>query len=724
MKTPLIVTLLFTAATLFAADPAPNASTPRQSAERNRKLVEKFGSSVCSAYYWLKTDADGESPAIEIPYKCPNCGGTHHRSVESLIEENRPLIFPAFAIAPNRVMIQSVPLRDSFIERVEIAIGEKRFPAKAVERYPEAEALLLETAAPIEGITPITFDGDPKTAKPTYFFVVDEDGLIVAGNKPFSPEIRHYPDMGGKDVISGLVNALVVDDRNNAITLSFRENRFFGEEPFPAPSTWKGVPADDLEKRYHALEKRLSQSIVPVHLHIDSKEKDEGGSSRVYYHGDFDDDDDDAEDGGDTDTVGYVMPGGGVMVPWKRSPSALYRLDKSEIALADGKKVPLQFSGAFPEHAFLLFKPEGGSLPEGFQPFVLDQAPIFGHYLETLFSVKIRNTNGEVHLQLAPFQLDEFSRIRGGAVVPDLKDDDDPSVTAAGALFTLPGRYWIGNRWSSRFPMTAGKIGTILAAGVFHANYKPRTGKDRKQVAWIGAEAQSLTPELAREKKALAFLKAAKAPGALVNRVYPDTPAAKAGIKEGDILIYARPARLTKRFKLEAGRDFGGIDWSEFFDLSVDRAERVSITPWPNIEAGINTVFSSIGIGEQVVIAWVTDGVKKEATLTLEAIPVHFQNATKVKNKELEMIVADMTFEVRGYFRMDPETSGVVITKVKAGSPAAVAGLHPLEIITKINETPIKDAKHFQELLKDKKDITFTVRRLTATRMVRIQLEK
>ena len=63
-----------------------------------------------------------------------------------------------------------------------------------------------------------------------------------------------------------------------------------------------------------------------------------------------------------------------------------------------------------------------------------------------------------------------------------------------------------------------------------------------------------------------------------------------------------------------------------------------------------------------------------------------------------------------------------MITKMKGGSPAAVAGLRPTELITEVNGKPVTSAKDFSEKIKGLKDLTFSVRRLTATRVVRIQL--
>ena len=126
-----------------------------------------------------------------------------------------------------------------------------------------------------------------------------------------------------------------------------------------------------------------------------------------------------------------------------------------------------------------------------------------------------------------------------------------------------------------------------------------------------------------------------------------------------------------------------GFDWEGFFSMM--GFEDFSYgSPWPNVEGGVNRTFTNLGIGKTVVVAFARNGERKEAELTLEQAPVHYQTAKRIKNKALGMIVSDMTFEVRGYFKFDESAPGVVIVKGQPGNPAAIGGLKPLEIITHV----------------------------------------
>ena len=84
--------------------------------------------------------------------------------------------------------------------------------------------------------------------------------------------------------------------------------------------------------------------------------------------------------------------------------------------------------------------------------------------------------------------------------------------------------------------------------------------------------------------------------------------------------------------------------------------------------------------------------------------------------------MADATFEVREYYKLADDEAGVVVTKCKNGSPAAIAGLRPFELVTKVDDEPVADARAFLEATKGRETLTLTVRRLTATRVVRVSL--
>ena len=133
--------------------------------------------------------------------------------------------------------------------------------------------------------------------------------------------------------------------------------------------------------------------------------------------------------------------------------------------------------------------------------------------------------------------------------------------------------------------------------------------------------------------------------------------------------------------------------------------------------------FTRYGIGVEVDVGYVTDGAKREARLVLAQAPVHFRNAKRFKSKALGAAFADLTYEVRGFFKLADDAPGVVVSKVQPGNPAAVAGLKPFEIVTQVDGKPVSDVKALHEAIKGRREFNLSVRRLATTRIVRVKLQ-
>jgi len=403
-----------------------------------------------------------------------------------------------------------------------------------------------------------------------------------------------------------------------------------------------------------------------------------------------------------------------------------------EATLPDGKKAPLEFVGAFAEYGLFLLRFADGRTPPGVQPVTFSTASPDRLARKNSYLARPRNRNGKVQLTLAQRTIRSFRRVRGGAVVPDAASEnsngeilllDSGELVALGGRVRSAGESW--DSWRSRTSIPGPTLLRLVAARDFDTEFAVRKGKDRIRVAWIGVETQAMTKELAREKKSQGFLSGEGGMGSLVGKVYTNTPAARVGIKEGDVLLWVRRATAERHERLETRdtRSFG-MDIESIFDrMPVSTFDRYGLTPWPQVESGVNEVFTRLGIGTKVVLAWVSDGEKREAELVLEQAPVHYRTARRIRNRTLGLVAADLTFEVRAFLKLADNAPGVVITKMQEGSPSAVAGLRPFEVITSVNGEPVPTSIRFSELIKGKQDLTFSVRRLDATRIVRIQLK-
>ncbi len=727
MRNLLELALVLVALTADAGEPSVSIAARR---ERNEALSAAFSASCAEVRIWFRMNEDGEPPEFEVRYLCPNCNSYHGRSAESYLKEERPYEGAAFAIAADRFLVQDQRLLVKWIDRLEIVFGGETYPAKAVLRYPDAEALELRTERPVAGVKPLVFSDRldfMADDQGVFFFSTREDGLSVCGMKGNpAADFNHYADVG-KDIAKSIGNAIAVNASNEAVTVSFRGRLVVGSDTFAPPSAWRSEPVEAFDARRQNDEARFLKSCVPLYLHLDDEENRKDGYSRRYsgYRS--------ASESTDLDFVGLALADGEVLAPLNLDASKMSEIDRIEARFADGRKLPMEFVGAFADSALAIFRFADGRTPADVEPIRLDLKRPVERFLEHALLARARNFNGRIRPVIGDQLIEAFRTGRGGETLPAVdgiwrsrSGEVNALVFGDGSIGGVVADRRVGrSRYSSDSELvSAAKLSALLGERNFDPQFAIRKGKDRVRIAWAGLETQRMTDELAREKKATALLAVAGSRGALVTRVWPGTPAAKAGFAEGDILLNARLEKSHNTVDLEDGDSVDGFDWGGFFGMMENLDADFDFgSPWPNVEGGINRAFTRFGIGKKVVVAYVRNGMRMEAELTLEQAPVHYQTAKRIKNKNLGIIVSDMTFEVRGYFKFDETAPGVVVVKVQPGNPAAIGGLRPLEIITHVNNEPVTSAKDFAHKVKGKTDLTFAVRRLAATRIVRIELK-
>ncbi len=735
MKKILLATTLISLLAAHAAGEHQKEPTAEsaETAARVHAMADAFRPSVVTVRFRLKTQPDGSRPNANMSYRCPACkNGWHHISYSA--ERGVPCLVTGFVLGANRVLVQDLSLRADWIDRLEVVCGTNTIAARPTLSYPDENAVLLETEHPLVAARPLTFTGDATNAPALFHVLEDADGCVKAGLQKIIREFTYYP-VTGEGWCPGMPNTLVVDASNRAVSVQMRLDRPLGSILPKPPAQWRSEPFAARETRIAALEKRLLASVLPVYLHID-EEKKRGDNSRHLFSTSSSgrcpfllrriSPNDERKLTGDVDTFGLVLSGGDVLIPLNLDSGKIAALDRMEATLPDGKTIPLEFAGAFAEYGLFLLRFTDGRVPDGVQPLTFATAMPDALMYQTAYIAEPQNQNGKIQFSLAPRQIRGFKRAHGGAVVPEVapgSGSGEMLLLESGELAALSGHMRSARPYTS---IPGNALARLIAARDFDPEFAVavRKGKDRIRVAWIGVETQAMTKDLAREKKSQEFLAQEDGLGSLVGKVYANTPAAKVGIKEGDVLLWVRRATSERREKhtsichvLET-RENNRFD--DFSDDTFDSSER---TPWPQVESGVNGVFTRLGIGTKVVIAWVSGGEKHEAELVLEQAPVNYRTARRIRNRTLGLVAADLTFEVRAYLKLADNAPGVVITKMQPGSPSAMAGLHPFEVIMSVNGEPVTNAIRFAELIKDKKDLTFSVRRLDDTRIVRIQLK-
>jgi serine protease Do len=160
--------------------------------------------------------------------------------------------------------------------------------------------------------------------------------------------------------------------------------------------------------------------------------------------------------------------------------------------------------------------------------------------------------------------------------------------------------------------------------------------------------------------------------GALVGDVLPGSPAGKAGLKSGDVILTISDKQITGADNLKA---------------VVSQLE-----PGSRVKVGI----LRSGATQTIVVAL--------GTLSENGDAVDGQNTSSIsgpKNDALDGVtVADLDPHVRQELLLPDDVHGALVTEVENDSNSADAGLQPNDIIVEINRLPVNDSDDAVRLCK------------------------
>ena len=249
---------------------------------------------------------------------------------------------------------------------------------------------------------------------------------------------------------------------------------------------------------------------------------------------------------------------------------------------------------------------------------------------------------------------------RGGMGIEDYEDfiQTDAAINpgnSGGALVDIDGRLiGINTAILSRSGGSQG-VGFAIPSGLARNVMHSLVAYGKVTRGYLGVQIQNVSPALADE------FKLKENAGALVSEVMPDSPAAKAGIKDGDVVVAFNGKKV--------------VD-SRHLKLAV----------------------ADTNPGSTVPVEILRDGKKEIVNVTVKPLENKEQLAKNDANNGDDngtlngVAVADLDPQARNEFKIPRNVSGAVVTQVDPASPSADAGLKPGDVIQEINHHPVKNA--------------------------------
>ena len=233
---------------------------------------------------------------------------------------------------------------------------------------------------------------------------------------------------------------------------------------------------------------------------------------------------------------------------------------------------------------------------------------------------------------------------------------------SGGPLFNLDGQVVGVN--SQIYSRTGGFMGLSFAIPIDVAMQVVDQLKAQGKVSrgWLGVQIQDVTRELAES------FGMKKPQGALVSKILPKSPAEAAGIQVGDIIEEFNGKEITTSATLPPM--VGTTRIGESATLKVLRQGKSLNLP---VKIGMLPDEEPLAAG-------------KESPATGDQIP------------RLNVAVANPTDEQREQLEL-PNTGGALITSVKPGGAAAEAGIRKGDIILRIQDMAVRDARHLADIV-------------------------
>jgi len=687
-------------------------------------LASRVQPSLVMVAYELKSD-NGEYPAGSAGgERCPNCGNFHGNSLSDAVTNRKPVLVPGILLSDRLVITADTEIPDRFIQSVTVSNSAQTAQAsgKVTSLQTDGPGCLIELHSSIAESTPLEFR-DPIPAKPYSVVHVSVDNRnLQTSITPVAASV-HFPN--NEEAFCSVPHpSVIVDQEGNPAGVTLSGKLALDESWKGSPINWNWQSGEGTLVIDEALTKTIETNFVTISLLFRNPEVGSELEDRRYGR---------SEDAMidpatvETQVMGIAIAPNRILIPRGMDHPLTSRLEQIQIIRKAGDPIKASFVGNLRDYLAFLIEPE---LPFE-NPIEVDFSPIESMKNKLIQGSEITLMSdfprGKIqHFRISDLDFDDQNRL-----IPDFEtaSTEDLFLFANGKLMAIP----LSNRpipllddrsYASNTLTPCAYLKSVIVdpnAQIMRDNVPGKPG-DPVFSGWIGVELQPLDYELAK-LHGLMYETNQGETGALITHVHPESPAAKAGVRSGDVILRIYETGTRVPTNLDLGyypENPGNFDWSILDQIPEEYYERLP-APWAIQSNPFDQLLTALGNGTLLGLDLKREQEVLQIEVPIESSPINYANAPRVHLATLGLTVRDLTYEVRAFMTLGDEEQGVVVSRVEPASRASVAGVRPFEMITHVNGESASDSSRFAELMKSDGPKVITVQRMGQQRLVRIQ---
>jgi serine protease Do len=211
--------------------------------------------------------------------------------------------------------------------------------------------------------------------------------------------------------------------------------------------------------------------------------------------------------------------------------------------------------------------------------------------------------------------------------------------------------------------------------------------------SWLGVESQEITSEKAKE------LKLPAERGVLLERIVSDSPAAKAGLRDNDVITEINGQRVegAAQFRrmireIPAGRSVQFTVWRD------GKVQSIGVTLGKSEDRG-NMWFKTA----PRAFSFQLPNIEMPEVAPMPDMDMGAYGVLAGSRPRLGIDAEDLSGQFGAYFGA-PDGEGVLVREVNSGSPAEKAGVKSGDVITSLNSERIRSLGDLREKLAGKRD--------------------